>query len=76
MTRTRTPEAQARWDALTPNERELMTSRSYLTAYQRAINKIDDYFEYRMESKVDQAEVREILSELTGEISRISERDK
>ena len=66
---TRTPEAQARWEV----EQELITVRSYLTAYQQAVNKIDDYFEYRMESKTDQAKVREILSELTGKISRISE---
>jgi len=44
-------------------------SQKILAAYQHAINRIDDYFEYRMESKVDQAKVREILSELTTALS-------
>ena len=36
-----------------------------LEAYQKAVNKIDDYFEYRHESEVDKSEVRVILSQLT-----------
>lgn len=36
-----------------------------LDAYIKAINKIDDYFEYRCKSKEDQKKVYEILKELT-----------
>lgn len=36
-----------------------------LALYREAINKIDDYFEYSMESKRDQHKVRSILAELT-----------
>lgn len=32
-----------------------------LSAYQKAINQIDDYFEYQMESKKDQKKVHQIM---------------
>jgi len=44
----------------------------YLQIYQRAINRIDDYFEYSMESKVDQARVREILKELSDSLAAVN----
>lgn len=39
-----------------------------LVAYMKAVNKIDDYFEYRCESKKDQQEVHKVLKELLGEL--------
>lgn len=42
-----------------------MTDRQKLEAYQKAINKIDDYFEYRGESEKDRKRVHKILAELT-----------
>lgn len=36
-----------------------------LSAYQKAVNRIDDYFEYAMESKHDQEKVHQILNDLT-----------
>lgn len=40
-----------------------------LTAYVEAINEIDDYFEYRNESKKDRERVHMILEKLTGKLS-------
>lgn len=40
-----------------------------LSAYQKAINQIDDYFEYAMESKRDQKKVHQILGDLTDKLS-------
>ena len=40
-----------------------------LESYQRAINKLDDYFEYRNESVKDREVVHAILAKLTKEIS-------
>jgi hypothetical protein len=39
--------------------------RNRLTIYQGAVNEIDDYFEYRNESKKDRKKVHEILKRLT-----------
>lgn len=47
-----------------------------LELYQRAINQIDDYFEYRMISVVDQRKVREILLSLTNGLAELSPDDK
>ena len=43
-------------------------------AYRKAINSIDDYFEYRCESQNDQTVVHRILAELTKELSQINGR--
>ena len=43
-----------------------------LELYQQAINKIDDYFEYSMESKKDQKKVQAILAELTKALKDIN----
>lgn len=51
-----------------PINKELEVIRERLTFYMHAVNQIDDYFEYRMESKKDQEAVREILGELTENI--------
>lgn len=42
-----------------------------LKAYQNAINKIDDYFEYSNESERDKAVVRAHLAELTQNLKAI-----
>lgn len=56
--------------AVTRNESiEIFKLERRLSMYQRAINEIDDYFEYRMESKKDQEEVRSILKKLTESIT-------
>lgn len=59
---------------MTPSERDVCEQRARrvrhrIYAYQRAINRIDDYFEYQMESKVDQAAVKDILQLLTKELA-------
>ena len=46
----------------------MMDKDKMITAYQRAINKIDDYFEYRAESAADRSKVHDILSDLTEEL--------
>ncbi len=40
-----------------------------LTLYRKAINRIDDYFEYSMQSEKDQKRVHEILAKLSNEIA-------
>ncbi len=40
-----------------------------LKHYQKAVNEIDDYFEYRMESKRDQKQVHFVLANLTSNLS-------
>lgn len=40
-----------------------------LGVYQQAINKIDDYFEYSMESKRDQKKVHQLLGNLTDALA-------
>lgn len=42
-----------------------------LAAYQKAVNQIDDYFEYAMELKQDQKKVHQILGNLTDAIKAI-----
>jgi len=42
-----------------------------LEAYQKAINKIDDYFEYANESKSDRERIHKILAELTADLLEI-----
>ena len=49
---------------------QLALANSRLSMYQKAINMIDDYFEYRMESVVDQKEVHKILGNLTDSLSK------
>ena len=43
--------------------------RARLSHYQKAINDIDDYFEYRMKSKEDQKYVHFVLANLTSNLS-------
>ena len=51
---------------------ELEKCRERLEAYQDAINAIDDYFEYRNESKLDRAVVYGIISTLTQSLQEIT----
>lgn len=39
-----------------------------LECYQKAINKIDDYFEYANESKLDRERVHKILADLSANL--------
>ena len=48
-----------------------LTTERLLQAYQRAINKIDDYFEYRHESEQDKIFITKTLDVLTNETMRI-----
>ena len=48
----------------------LRTSGMQLSLYRDAVNKIDDYFEYAMESKRDQQKVHHILENLTDSIEK------
>ena len=50
-----------------------MKQREILIAYQKAINKIDDYFEYSMESKKDQEKVHKILDDLMKKLKELNE---
>jgi len=47
-------------------EREQL--KAYLSTYQAAMNKIDDWFEYGNESRADRCRVHKILSELTDQL--------
>ena len=42
-----------------------------LTIYQNAINKIDDYFEYSSESKVDQKKVYQIIGNMSDDLKKV-----
>lgn len=42
-----------------------------LTAYIKTINELDDYFEYRCESKKDRAFVYKTIENLSRELQRI-----
>ena len=42
-----------------------------IAAYQKTINRIDDYFEYANESKSDREKVQEILGRLTKFLTQI-----
>lgn len=47
----------------------LSIANSRLKEYMKAINEIDDYFEYAMESKKDQKKVHQILGNLTDRLA-------
>ena len=42
-----------------------------LAAYRKAINHLDDYFEYTNESKKDRARVHDILAQLTLDLKEV-----
>ena len=44
-----------------------------LECYQKAINRIDDYFEYSNESKLDRERVHKILADLTTNLVKSEE---
>lgn len=45
----------------------------YTWAYRNFVNKVDDYFEYRFESKKDQMKVYQLLQDLTDSLVRLEE---
>lgn len=53
-----------------------MNSDKLLRCYQEAINKIDDYFEYRNESLRDREYVHKVLEQLTEDIAKEREESK
>jgi hypothetical protein len=48
----------------------LKVANRRLLLFQEAVNKIDDYFEYSMESKKDQKKVFQILGNLTDKLAK------
>jgi hypothetical protein len=54
------------YDELSEN---LRIANNKLSKYQKAINDIDDYFEYAMDSKTDQKKVHQILGNLTDALA-------
>lgn len=58
-------------DALFEKQNECDKLKKQLVAYQEAVNKIDDWFEYANESKADREKVHEILDHLTLKLSTI-----
>jgi hypothetical protein len=49
---------------------KLRKANKNLALYQHAINQLDDYFEYSMESKKDQKRVHHVLGNLTDALKR------
>jgi len=45
--------------------------KSQLDLYKKAVNRIDDYFEYRNESKADREMVYKILDDLTKNLKEL-----
>ena len=58
-------------DALFEKQHECEKLKKQLIAYQEAVNKIDDWFEYANESAADREKVHEILDNLTLKLSTI-----
>lgn len=52
-------------------ENKLIRLQKQFDVYQKAVNKIDDYFEYRNESVDDGDFVRTTLNELTNSLTQI-----
>jgi len=50
--------------------------RRRVIIYMKAINRIDDFFEYRNESKKDREVVHKILDALTVELKESNEKEK
>ncbi len=55
----------------TNNIKMVDSSTKQLNAYKKAINRIDDFFEYRNSSKSDREQVHAILDNLTKELQII-----
>ncbi len=51
--------------------RKVHRQEELIAAYQKTINRIDDYFEYTNESKSDREKVHEILDRLTKFLTQI-----
>lgn len=58
-------------DEIFKQQEECDKLRKKLRAYQEAVNKIDDWFEYANESDADREKVHEILDNLTLKLSTI-----
>lgn len=52
-----------------------INSDRYVWAYRNFVNAIDDYFEYRCESKKDQKKVHQLLQNLTESLEKINNED-
>lgn len=56
-------------------ENSLDKQNKRVLAYQKFTNAIDDYFEYRCESKKDQRKVHQLLQNLTELLEKINNED-
>lgn len=54
----------------------IQTCMDILEIYREAINKIDDYFEYRNESERDKTFVMGVIDEITPKIQKLQEGKK
>lgn len=71
-------------NAMTPEEvmkdiyselkEETTTEKTVLQLYQEAVNKIDDYFEYRYKSKEDKEFVMNILDGITKKLKEFNKK--
>ena len=52
-------------------KRKVHRQEEIISAYQKTVNRIDDYFEYRNESVSDREEIHEILNGLTQTLSTL-----
>ena len=59
-------------EIITPFQPDNSIANKRLALYQKAINKIDDYFEYAMVSEEDQEAVHKILLDLTKALTKES----
>lgn len=58
-------------DIQVSNIKDYTKTTQQLTAYQIAVNQLDDFFEYMNESKSDRAQVHQILDNLTKKLKII-----
>lgn len=58
-------------DELKVAQQKLCILEDINIAYREAINEVDDYFEYRNESKKDREFIHKVLIKLTNRLSRI-----
>lgn len=55
--------------------KENRMNERYTWAYRNFVNEVDDYFEYRCESKKDQQKVYQLLQNLTERLCRLEKED-
>ena len=68
-----TPEEDMK-DIYSELKEETTTEKTVLQLYQEAVNKIDDYFEYRYKSKEDKEFVMNILDGITKKLKEFNKK--